>query len=46
MTEKIYLETFKKRPGSLYFPLLKETREYFKDYFKNEGAVAWQWEKC
>ena len=24
MTEKIYLETFEKCPGSAYFPLLKE----------------------
>ena len=24
----------------------KVTRDYFKDYFMNEGAVAWQWKKC
>ena len=26
MTEKIYLETFEKCPGSVYFPLLKRQR--------------------
>ena len=24
----------------------KQVREIFKDYFFNEGAVEWQWDKC
>ena len=24
----------------------KKVREYFNDYFINEGAVSWQWGSC
>ena len=48
MTKKIYLETFEKCPGSVYFPLLKtiknkkNTKKKKRKKFKNFLSTAWK----